>query len=94
MENLRDQLERNLRDMARELARDPCADQREWDAMISEVFGCSVANLVTVSLASAHFGRGTSCDKTELGQEDGKDCHRSQSKIVTATQSHRRNRMS
>jgi hypothetical protein len=44
---LRAQLERNLQAMARELARDPSADQREWCAMAGEVFGFEVTQIVS-----------------------------------------------
>ena len=54
MDDLRGQLDRNLMAMASELARDPGADQREWEAMAGDVFGFEVTKIVTSGTKNWH----------------------------------------
>jgi hypothetical protein len=75
----RSQLDRNLLAMARELARDPGADQREWCAMAGEVFGFEVTQIVSSPVSGdANCHRLPSVEST--GDEN---CQLEVTKIVT-----------
>jgi hypothetical protein len=78
-QSLRAQLQRNLDAMARELQRNPEADQSEWEHHIADAFGLEVTQIVT----SPDSGAKNCHQFSSVESTTSKNCHFEVTRNVT-----------